>query len=64
MPLVVSIILIPTRFACTSRDVGQEESDEDKYYPDGPACAVICLPNEIRSLFHRGEAYFAGIYSI
>jgi len=24
------------------------------------ACPMKCLPNEMRSLFHRGEAYFIG----
>jgi hypothetical protein len=28
------------------------------------ACPVKCLPNEMRSLFHRGEAYFIGAVPI
>ena len=26
----------------------------------GSACPVKCLPNEMRRIFHRGEAYFSG----
>ena len=26
-----------------------------------PACPMKCLPNEMRSLFHRDEAYFIGV---
>jgi hypothetical protein len=26
-----------------------------------PACPMACLPNEMRSLFHRGGAYSSGV---
>jgi hypothetical protein len=33
-----------------------------RYRCPGNAWPMKCLPNEMRSLFHRGEAYFYGVY--